>query len=327
MFVCDLNEGDVFRDVLLVREKQVRSNRNGARYLQLELDDRSGSVSGRHWNTTETEAGAFQTGDFLLVDGKVQLFQGQLQLIIHSFRAVDPNTIDIVDFLPASDKDMEHLEGRLVELLRGIRDPALRAIADAYLMDDEFMNRFRRVPAGIRNHHAYLGGLLEHVVCLMTVASRLTDLYPTLNHDLLRLGIFLHDSGKVRELIFDRVFGYSDDGQLVGHLIQGIEMLNEKLPLASEIFGEPIPDDLAMQLKHLIASHHGTYEFGSPKLPMTSEAIALHHLDNLDAKINNFDQKLRELADPQARWTSYDSQLGRRLFRGSHRGRSGSGDR
>lgn len=320
-FVCDLNDGDVFHDVLLVREKQIRTNRNGGRYLQLELDDRSGSISGRHWNSTDAESASFNAGDFLLIDGKVQVFQGQFQLIIHSFRRLDPESVRLVDFLPSTDKDVDQLESQLREMLRQVKDPALQAIAHAYLMDDQFMLGFRRAPAGVRNHHAYLGGLLEHVVSMMQVAERISDLYPHLNHDMLRMGIFLHDSGKVRELSFDRVFGYSDEGQLVGHLVQGVEMLNEKISLASEILGEPIPAETVSELKHLILSHHGTYEFGSPKLPMTPEAIALHHLDNLDAKVHNFSQKIRDTADPASKWSAYDNQLGRRIYRGSFRSR------
>lgn len=323
-FVCDLADGDGFHDVLLVRDKQVRANRAGNRYLQFDLDDRSGTISARYWNATEAESSSFSVGDFLQVDGKAQLYQGQMQLIIHSFRKVDAAAINLIDFLPCTDRDLDQLENRLRELLGEIRDPLLSAIAQAYLVDDEFMARFRRAPAGIRNHHAYLGGLMEHVVGVMEVAARLTDLYPNLNHDLLRLGIFLHDSGKVRELTFERLFSYSDEGQLVGHLVQGVEMLGEKATLAAEIAGAPIPDNVLFEIKHLILSHHGSYEFGSPKLPMTPEAVALWLLDNLDAKLYAFEQKIRDTADPGERWTPYDAQLGRRIYRGPRRGRAGN---
>lgn len=316
-YVSDLADGDTFHDILLVRDKQIRTNRAGGRYLQVELDDRSGSISGRHWNTTDVEASAFHPGDFLFVDGKIQLFQGQLQLIIHSFRKVDTEKIQLTDFLPTADKDLGQTELRLREILGQIKNRYLNAIARAYLMDDDFMHRFRRAPAGVRNHHAYIGGLLEHVVSLLEVGRRLADLYPRLNMDLLLVGIFLHDSGKIRELVYDQVFGYSDEGQLVGHIVQGVEIFNEKLPLAAEILGEPIPEMLAAEVKHLIVSHHGTYEFGSPRLPMTPEAIALHHLDNLDAKVNNFEQKINDTADPASHWSSFDPQLGRRIYKGS----------
>lgn len=315
-FVCDFHEGDSVHEILLVRDKQVRTNRNGGRYLQLELDDRSGSIGARHWNTTDGEAAAFGVGDFVQVDGKVQLFQGQLQLILHSFRRMEPDRVDIVDFLPTTDQDVSELEAALREELGKVRQPALAALVRAYLMDEDFMRLFRRAPAGVRNHHAYLGGLLEHVVQLLRIHSRIEDLYPQLNHDLLRVGIFLHDSGKLRELSYDQVFAYSDSGQLLGHLVQGVEMLNEKLAATEEILGAEAPKGLIDELKHLIVSHHGTYEYGSPKLPMTREAVVLHHLDNIDAKVHNFDQRIRETVDPNARWTAYDNQLGRRVYKG-----------
>jgi 3'-5' exoribonuclease len=322
-FVCDLSDGDTFHDVLLVRDKQVRTNRNGTRYLQVELDDRSGGISGRHWNSSEGDIGAFQAGDFILVDGKVQLFQSQLQLIIHSFRRIDADSVRLVDFLPCTDKDVDQLVQRLREILDSMSPGPYRAIAQSYMVDQDFVEQFRRAPAGIRNHHAYMGGLLEHVVALLELALRVADLYPQLHRDLFLLGVLLHDSGKVRELQYDRLFAYTDEGQLLGHLVQGVEMLNEKLPLAAEIYGEAIPDDVVAEVKHIILSHHGQYEFGSPKLPMSLEAIAIHYIDNLDARIHNFGQRIRESADPNSRWSAFDPSLGRRIYKGSARGKTG----
>lgn len=320
-FICDWADGDVVDEILLVRDKQVRTNRNGNMYLQLELDDRSGSISGRYWNSTEVEGRSFDSGDFLAIKGKVQLFQNQMQLIINSFQKIDGTKVNAADFIPTTDKDIEKLVQDLRQHLGKVKDPQLQALARAYLMDEKFMDGLRRAPAGIRNHHAYIGGLLEHIVSLLNVADRISDLYPTLNFDLLRLGIFLHDLGKVRELSYDRVFSYSDEGQLIGHLVIGVSMLDDKLLIASELLGEPISQDLVLELKHLILSHHGTYEFGSPKLPMTPEAVALHHLDNLDAKVHNFTRTIYDDAQPESRWTPYDPQLGRRLYKGTFRSR------
>ena len=171
--------------------------------------------------------------------------------------------------------------------------------------------------AGVRNHHAYLGGLLEHVVTLLDAADRIAPLYPELDRDLLMAGIFLHDVGKVRELSFGRVFSYTDEGQLIGHLIIGVEMLNEKAARVPDLTGEPFPTELLLRLKHMILSHHGTYEFGSPKLPMTPEAIALHHLDNFDAKVHSFTRDIREDRNQASAWTPFNQALQRRLFKGS----------
>jgi 3'-5' exoribonuclease len=184
-------------------------------------------------------------------------------------------------------------------------------------MDDEFLRGFCQAPAGVRNHHAYLGGLLEHVVTLLDAAERILPLYPELDRDLLLAGIFLHDIGKVRELSYGKAFAYTDEGQLVGHLIIGVEMLTEKAAKVPDLTGEPFPPELLLRLKHMILSHHGSYEYGSPRLPMTPEAIALHHLDNLDAKVHSFTRDIREDRNTTSAWTPYNQSLQRRLFKGS----------
>jgi 3'-5' exoribonuclease len=314
-FINTLSDGDTFEEVWLVGSKQVRSNRNGNRYLQLELDDRTGSLDAIYWNASDADAAAFGVGDFIAVKGRVQLFQGNLQAIVSGFRRCDAETVDLADFLPATDKNVEALLAELRRQLDAVANPYLQAIARAFLMDEGFMRRFSQAPAGIKNHHAYLSGLLEHVVNLMTAYERIADLYPDLDQDLMRMGIFLHDIGKTRELAFERVFAYRDEGQLIGHVVIGVEMLNEKLRLAVDLLGEPIPEVLILQLKHLILSHHGAYEFGSPKLPMTPEAVALHHLDNLDAKVHNFAQTIRTDLSADSNWTPYDPKLGRKLYK------------
>ena len=173
-----------------------------------------------------------------------------------------------------------------------------------------------RAPAGVRNHHAYIGGLLEHVVNMLEVADRIAPLYPEVDRDVLLMGVFLHDIGKVRELVYDRAFGYSDEGQLLGHMDIGVEMLTAKAVQAAELTGEPFPTELLLRLKHIILSHHGTHEFGSPRLPMTPEAIAIHYIDNLDAKLHTFTRDIREDGNPDGAWTPFNQSLQRRLFKG-----------
>lgn len=316
-FLRELGDGDSIDEILLVRDKQVRTNRNGNLYLQMELEDKSGSLSARYWNATEGETRLFETGDFLRVKGKVQIFQGQQQLIVSSFETRSSTEIDLVDFIPEGAQDVEDLLQRLRGSLDRVRPLPLQAIARAFLMDAELMGQFSRAPAGIRHHHAYLGGLLEHVVNLLEVWDRIADLYPDVDPDLMRLGIFLHDLGKVRELTYARGFAYGDEGQLLGHLVIGVEMLTEKIPVAADLLGEPIDLEIVLRLKHLIVSHHGQYEFGSPKLPMTPEAIALHHLDNLDAKVHNFVRTIKDDQNVGSSWTNFESALGRKLFKGS----------
>jgi 3'-5' exoribonuclease len=300
-----------------VTDKQLRANRNGNLYLQVELRDRSGSISARLWNAGEHLFRSFEAGDFVLARGKVQLFQGALQVILSHLERSEAEKIDLGDFLPHTDQDIDRLLERLQTTLRRIANPHLRALAECFLMNDEFMRGFRQAPAGVRNHHAYVGGLLEHVVTLLDAAERLLPLYPGLDRDLLLMGIFLHDIGKVRELTYNKVFAYTDEGQLIGHLVIGVEMLNAQAARVPDLTGEPFPEELLLRLKHMILSHHGSYEYGSPKLPMTPEAIALNCLDNLDAKVHSFTRDIREDRNQASAWTPFNQSLQRRLFKGA----------
>jgi 3'-5' exoribonuclease len=317
-FVEQLADGDAVEEVYLVVDKQLRANRNGNLYIQADLRDRTGTINARLWNAGDQLFRSFEAGDFLFVKGKVQLFQGALQLILSQFDRVDSARVELADFLPHTTQDVNKLYERLCRFLRGLSNPQLRALAECFLMDQDFVQAFCRAPAGVRVHHAYIGGLLEHVVTLLDAADRLAPLYPDLDGDLLKMGIFLHDVGKVRELTYDRAFAYSDEGQLVGHLVIGVEMLNDRVRQVPELTGEPFPAELLLRLKHLILSHHGTGEFGSPRVPMTPEAIALHHLDNFDAKLHIFTREIRDDGNPSATWTQFNPTLQRRLFKGGN---------
>ncbi|HWY89001.1 MAG TPA: HD domain-containing protein [Gemmataceae bacterium] len=311
-----LVDGENLDEVYLVTDKQLRANKNGNLYLQVELRDRTGAISARMWNASEPHFRGFEEGDFLRIKGKVQLFQGSLQVIFTQMERQPADQVNLADFLPRTEQDVGRLFERMRTLLLRLENPHLRALAECFLMDAPFVDAFCKVPAGIRNHHAYLGGLLEHVVTLLEGADRLAPLYPEINRDLLLMGIFLHDIGKVRELSFDRVFGYTDEGQLLGHIVIAVQMLDEKVARVPDLTGEPFPTETLLRLKHMILSHHGSYEFGSPRLPMTPEAIALHHLDNFDAKVHSFTRDIREDRNGSSAWTPYSQATQRRLFKG-----------
>jgi 3'-5' exoribonuclease len=316
-YVQLLTDGEALDEIYLVADKQLRANRNGNLYLQLDLRDRTGGINARLWNAGEQLFRSFEEGDFLRAKGKVQLFQGTLQVILSHIERVPAEQVELGDFLPHTEQDVSKLLERLRGTLMGLASPHLRALAESFLSDADLLRDLSKAPAGVRNHHAYLGGLLEHVVTLLDVAERILPLYPELDRDLLLMGIFLHDIGKVRELSYERVFSYSDEGQLLGHLVLGVEMLSEKAARVAELLGEPFPSELLLRLKHMIVSHHGAYEFGSPKLPMTPEAIALHYLDNLDAKIHAFTREIREDRNQESAWTPYNQNTQRRLFKGT----------
>ena len=238
-------------------------------------------------------------------------------MIATSISKVQPAEVNDEDFVVLGSQEIDRMATRLCEILRDIQSPPLRNLAECYLMDETFMRCFTRAPAGVKNHHAYQGGLVEHVTNLMELILRVADRYPELDTDLLLVGALVHDSGKVDELSYERDLAYTDQGQLLGHIVLGMGTLDEKIREAEQLSGEPIPEDLMLQLKHLIVSHHGEREFGSPTVPMTLEAVALHHLDNLDAKLHQFSQLLRDDVNTEGAWTRYHPNLGRKLYKKS----------
>lgn len=316
-YVNQLGPQETVNEVFLAREKQLRPNRNGNLYLQVELSDRTGVLPARMWNATEAVYRSFENGDYVRIEGTTQLFQGAMQLIATRVTKVDAKEVIEEDFTPLGAVDVDKLMVRLAEILRQIADPSLRSLAECFLMDESLLGKLSRAPAGIKHHHAYRGGLLEHVVNLMEVVLRIAPCYPMINRDLLLLGAFLHDIGKIDELTYERELAYSDEGQLVGHLVMAIGMLEAKLREAERLSGEPIPEETVLRLKHMIVSHHGEYDYGSPKLPMTLEAVALYCLDNLDAKVSAFDQQLRDDPNVESSWTNFNPSMNRKLFKGS----------
>ena len=315
-FINELDEREQIDDVFLVADKQLRANRNGNLYLQLRLTDRTGAITGMLWNASDHLYNSFETGHYLHVQGTTQIHNGQLQMIVTRIEPANPGAIDEADYVSVSTVEIEKYAKRLAELLREVKNVHLRNLAECFLADEEFMAKFTTAPAGIKNHHAYKGGLLAHVVSLMEVCRAVAPLYPELDPDLLLLGAFLHDASKTDELAYERELGYTDEGQLIGHIVMAVGLVEDKAADAEQLSGEPFPRELLLRLKHIIVSHHGEYEYGSPKLPMTLEAIALHILDNLDAKLYSVSQILKEDAGDSP-WTSYNQALGRKFYKGS----------
>lgn len=315
-FVNELVDGDGVEEIFLLADKQLRANRNAQLYLLATLRDRSGVISGLMWNVSEEQVATINPGDLVKVRGKAQLYQGSLQMIITQILKAPADGQNMADFQPATPKDVDRLANRLREILLSIDDPPLKSLMECFLIDEALMGSFCRAPAGIKAHHAYPGGLLEHVVNILETWNRIADLYPPVNRNLLIAGIFLHDFGKIREMSYDATLLYTDEGQLLGHLIIAIEILTLKIAEVEKLTGEKFPEETALRLKHMIASHHGSYQFGSPKLPMTPEAIALHQLDNLDAKVHEFTKTIEEDPNAQSSWTPFSPRLDRKLFKG-----------
>lgn len=315
-FVSQLNHNEQVDQVFLASNKQLRPNRQGNLYLQLELSDRSGSVQTRMWNASDNDYKAFENGDYVHVDGAVQLFQGNLQLIAQRIRTARPDEVEEADFLTLQTDEIDKMQTRLIEILRGIKSSPLSALVNAYLGDEVFMGKFSRAPAGMKNHHAYQGGLLEHVLSMLELVLAIEPRYPQLDHEKLLVGAFLHDSAKVDELTYERDIAYSDEGQMLGHMIQAITELDIKAKEAERLSQLAFPPVLLMEIKHMIISHHGEYAYGSAKLPMSLEAVALHYLDNLDAKLASFSQLINDCPNVDSRWTQYYPNIERKLWKG-----------
>ena len=314
--IAELPPQTQFDQTFLATHKQLRPNRNGQLYLQVELADKSGTITGRLWNASDEDFAAFEDGDYVRVEGHTQLYSGSLQVIITAIGRADPRTIDESEFQVLSKNDLVRLEAELATILSSIRSAPLKALTDEILADAPLVAALRRTPAGVKHHHAYAGGLLDHVVNLLRLADRVAPLYPELDRDLLLVGVLVHDIGKVRELESLQGFSYTDEGQLLGHVLLGLEMIEAKIRAVEARTGRPFDPEAAVRVKHMIASHHGQYEFGAPKLPMTLEAVALHHLDHLDAKMAGTIQLLRNEATAEDGWTQYQQSQGRKFFRG-----------
>jgi 3'-5' exoribonuclease len=318
-YVSQFGERETIDEVFLASEKQLRTNRNGNLYLQVRLSDRTGSMTAMMWNASDNQYGAFNNGDYLRVQGTTQFYNGGLQLILQRFETVEAKSVDEADFVTLAASDVDVLANRLQQLLRGLQNEHLRNLAECFLMDESFMQKFTAAPAGVKNHHAYKGGLLHHVVSLMELCAIVAPRYPDVDPDLLLSGAFLHDMGKIDELTYERELGYSDEGQLIGHVVIAVGLLNEKVKESQKLSGEEFPRELLLRLQHMIVSHHGEYQYGSPKLPMTLEAVALHYLDNLDAKLYSLGQLIRDDVNADSSWTPFQQNLQRKLFKGGVR--------
>ena len=244
-FVNELADGETLDQIFLASEKQLRTNRNGNLYLQLRVSDRTGSLTAMLWNAQQKHFDGFENGDFVTIKGTAQVYNGAMQVLAREVRKSGKEGIEESDFITLSTQKLEAMVARVAEVLRSLKNEHLRNLAECFLLDEEFMDMFKRAPAGVKNHHAYHGGLLEHVLSLVEVALLVAPRYPKLDQDLLVFGTFLHDLGKIRELTYSPDLGYSDQGQLLGHMVQGVVILDEKIAEAVKQTGSPFPNELA----------------------------------------------------------------------------------
>ena len=306
---CPQQENKVVTTSFVVASKQVKAKKNGEPYLALVLADRTGQIEAKMWDNVEEFIDAFEQDDFLKIKGLVNKYKNRFQLTIHKLRRMEEAEIDYTDYLPKTTKDIGELWRTLTEYVASFQNPHLKSLVELFMEDREIAERYRNAPAAKTLHHAYIGGLLDHVVSLFRSCDLMCQNYPQVNRDLLLTGAFLHDIGKIHELTYNRAFSYTTRGQLLGHMIIELEMLQAKLAKLPDF-----PAELKTLLEHLIISHHGQYDFGSPKLPMFPEALMLHYLDDLDSKIEAMRAQLEREGGLDGPWTSYNASLGRPLL-------------
>ncbi|MGC6447051.1 MAG: 3'-5' exoribonuclease YhaM family protein [Rubripirellula sp.] len=314
--VKDLCDGVPVDQAFRVADKQLRVNRQGSKYILLRLEDKTGIIAAMMWNVDERVFESFDRLDFVVCRGRTQIHNGSLQMIVTAVERIDPSRVDLADFERFDSQKANQLFGQLSSMLKGVKDPALQAIGEAFLADSDFVQALQRAPAAVSHHHAFPGGLLQHTVDLMELVKIVATRYPQLDGDLLLYGAFLHDLGKIKELSSSGETTYTDQGQLVGHIVIGVQMLSEKICDVSQRHPKLVEDSLRHQLEHLIVSHHGSMEYGSPRLPATLEALVLHHLDNLDAKLASYINVIDTDISVDGNWTNYNSGIGRKLWRG-----------
>jgi 3'-5' exoribonuclease len=306
---CSRHENKIVTSSFVVVTKQIKPKKTGEPYLALTLGDRSGQLEAKMWDNVEEVLNAFEQDDFLKIKGLVNKYKNRFQLTIHKLRKLGDSEIEFDDYLPKTTKDIDQLWRTLTDFVSSFRDPHLRNLVQSFMADPEIAAAYRNAPAAKTLHHAYIGGLLDHVVSLFRSCDLMCQNYSQINRDLLLTGAFLHDIGKIHELTYNRSFSYTTRGQLLGHMMIELEMLQAKLAFVPDF-----PAGLKTLLEHLIISHHGEYEFGSPKLPMFPEALVLHYLDDLDSKMEAMRAQFEREADLDGPWTSYNSSLGRPLL-------------
>jgi len=309
-FVNMLEAGQVVDDIFVARDKQLAHKKDGAPYLTLSLVDRTGDVKAVVWDQVQAIVKAFAAGDYVRVQGKVTEYKGVPQLVVQHLERAHPDQVDAKDFLPATQRDVNQMMDRLIQISRTVENEHLSRLLAAFFEDPAFVELFKTAPAAKKMHHAYLGGLLEHTLSIVRLIQAISAHYKGIDTDLLLTGGILHDIGKVHEFTYETHIDYSDAGRLLNHIVIGVEMLEKKIATLHDF-----PDDLALVLKHLIVSHHGIRDFGSPEPPKTLEAIILNYLDELDAKVNAV-RTFMEADDPEAPWTSYHKVLERFFFKG-----------
>jgi 3'-5' exoribonuclease len=309
-FIDTLRIGDTVNDIFVLAEKSLAQKKDGNNFLNITLSDKSGRVKGVVWDNVEDIAANFASGDIVHIEGNINEYKGLLQLTVKKMGACPADSIDPGEFLPATSRDVDGMFERLLKITDAFETGPLKALLEAFWHDETFVHQFKTAPAAKKMHHAYIGGLLEHTLSMVTLADKIARHYNGIDREMLIAGTILHDIGKIKEFEYKFRIDYSDEGRLLNHIIIGIEMIDNKLK-----YIDGFPEDQAMLLKHMVISHHGAKEFGSPEPPKTIEAVLLNYIDEIDSKVNGI-RNFMAAEDTGEAWTSYHRIWERHFYRG-----------
>jgi 3'-5' exoribonuclease len=312
IYVTDIEAGNKVNDAFLVTEKNLAVSQKGSPYLNLRLRDKTGEIDGRVWENATVLNRTFQKGDVIAIRSRAVNYRNVMQLSISHIEKVDDSIIEPADYSPATSFNIDDMFEELMTYVEGITSPPLQELLNAIFHDEQILTAFKRAPAAKGLHHCYIGGLLEHTLSVTRLLDMAAQHYRNVNRDLLIAGGILHDIGKIYELSFAKMIEYTDKGRLVGHIVIGVEIVDQKIAAL-----DSFPEQLALELRHILLSHHGVLEFGSPKRPKTLEAQMVNMIDDLDAKINAFQGFIDSSNDDESHWTPYHRLFERFIYKGS----------
>jgi 3'-5' exoribonuclease len=310
IYLRDIKQGEKISSFFLVAEKNMAFSLKGAPYLTVKLKDKTGEVDGKVWENAVEFNQQFKKGDIIAIEGRANTYKNSMQISIIGIKKCNWEDVEPTDYLPGAEGDVNGMFDELLTHVDTVQTTALRDLLYAFFKDEKTAELFKRAPAAKGFHHIYLGGLLEHSLSVVRLLIKIAEHYPYLNRDMLIVGGLLHDIGKIYEFSYDQLIEYSDEGRLIGHIVMGVEMIDKKIATIPDF-----PAQLSLELRHLILSHHGEFEYGSPKRPKTMEALAVHYMDDFDAKINAFQAFTANSSNADSDWTTYNRFFERYLYK------------
>ncbi len=310
IYLKDIKQGDKVASTFLATEKNMAFSLKGSPYLNVRLKDKTGELDGKVWDNAIELDQQFKKGDVIYIEGKAANYKNSIQISIIKIKKTVWEDVEPTDYLPAVKTNVADMFNEILAYVEKIQTKPLQDLLQSFLHNQETAELFKRAPAAKGFHHIYLGGLLEHTLSVVRLLEKVSEHYPTLNKDMVITGGILHDIGKIYEFSYDYTIDYSDEGRLIGHIVMGVEMIDKKIAAIDDF-----PRQLALELRHIILSHHGEFEFGSPKRPKTLEALVVHYIDDMDAKFNAFQTLIDDSNNADSDWTNYNRLLDRFIYK------------